>query len=77
MGKSALAYIRKLNAVTLNKDAFPIPRTRDCLDAVLGTKYFSTFDLTAGYHQVPVKEEDIPKTAFVIGYTHSQGCHLD
>lgn len=59
---------RKLNAVTLNKDAFPIPRTRDCLDAVAGAKYFSTFDLTAGYHQVPVKKEDIPKTAFVTKY---------
>ena len=55
---------RRLNAVT-EKDAFPLPRTQECLDAVAGAKYFSTMDLTSGYYQVPVKEEDIPKTAFV------------
>ena len=33
-----------------------------------GATLFSTFDLTAGYHQVPVKDEDIPKTAFVTRY---------
>jgi hypothetical protein len=55
---------RRLNAVT-KQDAFPLPRTQDCLDAVAGAKFFSTMDLTAGYHQIPVKKKDIPKTAFV------------
>lgn len=41
---------------------------QDCLDTVRGSIYFSTFDLTSGYHQVPVKEEDIPKTAFITKY---------
>ena len=54
---------RKLNAVT-RKDAFPIPRISDCLDAVAGATSFSTLDLTSGYHQVPVRETDKPKTAF-------------
>ena len=49
-------------------DNFPIPRTRDCLDAVAGAKLFSTFDVTSSYHQIPVKEEDIPKTAFITKY---------
>ena len=58
---------RKVNDVTKN-DAFPLPRIQDCLDAVSGASIFSTFDLTSGYHQVPVKEADIPKTAFITKY---------
>ena len=58
---------RKLNAVTV-PDAFPLPRIQDCLDAVTGACLFSTFDLTSGYHQVPVKESDKHKTAFVTKY---------
>lgn len=49
-------------------DAFPLPRVQDCLDAVRGAKYFSTFDITSGYHQVPVRKEDVPKTAFITKY---------
>ena len=55
---------RRLNAVT-TPDAFPLPRVQDCLDAVRGSVYFSTFHITSGYHQVPVKKTDIPKTAFI------------
>ena len=58
---------RRLNAIT-KQDAFPLPRTQDLLDAVAGAKYFSTFDLTAGYHQVPMDPDDIQKTAFVTKY---------
>ena len=58
---------RKVNAVT-KKDAFPIPRTEDCLDAVAGATIFSTFDITSAYHQVPLRESDIPKTAFTTKY---------
>lgn len=47
---------------------YNLPRVQDCLDTVRGSIYFSTFDLTSGYHQVPVKEEDIPKTAFITKY---------
>ena len=58
---------RQLNSLT-KPDAFPLPRVQDCLDSVAGSVYFSTFDLTSGYHQIPVQEEDIPKTAFVTKY---------
>ena len=45
-------------------DAFPIPKVDDCLDSLSGAKIFSTVEMTSGYFQVPVKETDIPKTAF-------------
>ena len=54
---------RKLNAVTL-KDAHPLPRIDDTLEALQGCQYFSTLDLQKGYYQVPVRREDRPKTAF-------------
>ena len=55
---------RMLNKVTL-KDAYPIPRTQECLDALSGAAYFTTLDMTSGYHQVPISEADCHKTAFV------------
>ena len=58
---------RLLNGVTV-KDAFILPRIQDCLDTVRGSTLFSIFDLTSGYHQIPVKREDVPKTAFVTKY---------
>ena len=58
---------RRLNSVT-KPDAFPLPRTEDCLDAMAGSVLFSTLDITSAYNQVPVKAEDIPKTAFVTKY---------
>ncbi len=58
---------RGLNSVTV-KDAFPLPRTEDCLDAVAGAKVFSTMDITSAYNQVPIRKEDIPKSAFVTKY---------
>lgn len=39
---------RRLNAVT-RKDSFPLPRIDDALDALNGTKYFSSMDLMSGY----------------------------
>lgn len=55
---------RKLNDVT-TKDAYPLPRIADCLDALGGARYFSTFDLRSGYHQVEVEPESRDKTSFV------------
>ncbi len=55
---------RKLNDVT-KKDAYPLPRIDDTLDALHGSMYFSTLDLYSGYWQVEMDQRDIDKTAFV------------
>lgn len=54
---------RQLNSRT-RKDAFPLPRIEESLDALTGARWFSTMDLASGYNQVPVAEADRPKTAF-------------
>ena len=55
---------RRVNEVT-RKDAYPLPRIETCLDALGGARYFSTFDLRSGYHQVKMDEADADKTSFV------------
>ena len=54
----------KLNAVT-KKDAHPLPRVDDLLDALKGLVMFSTMDLRSGYWQVSMNPIDREKTAFV------------
>ncbi len=54
---------RKLNDVT-HKDAYPLPRIDDILDAFLGEKYFCSIDLASGYWQIKVADKDREKTAF-------------
>ena len=54
---------RKLNDATV-KDAHPLPRIDNTLEALKGAKIFSTLDLKSGYWQVPIKEEHKSKTAF-------------
>lgn len=54
---------RQLNAKT-RRDAYPLPRIEESLDAPSGAKWFSTLDLASGYNQVPVAERDKSKMAF-------------
>ena len=55
---------RKVNSVT-KKDSYPIPRIDEMLDRYRESSWFTSIDLAAGYWQVPMKEEDKEKTAFV------------
>ncbi|KAK3090231.1 hypothetical protein FSP39_010232 [Pinctada imbricata] len=57
---------RALNAKTV-KDAYPLPRIEEALDALKGAKFFCSLDLAHGFHQLPVADEDVEKTAFRIG----------
>ncbi|GJX14283.1 putative reverse transcriptase domain-containing protein [Tanacetum coccineum] len=54
---------RELNKLTI-KNRYPLPRIDDLFDQLQGSWYFSKIDLRSGYHQLRVREEDIPKTAF-------------
>ena len=56
---------RKLNEVTV-RDAYPIPRIDDTLDALQNAHFISTLDLTSGYWQVEIDDASKPPTAFVI-----------
>ena len=60
---------RKLNRVTV-KNKYHLPRIDDLFDQLKGAKYFSKIDLKTRYHQLRVKEEDVPKTAFRMRYGH-------
>ncbi|CAF4555697.1 unnamed protein product, partial [Rotaria socialis] len=55
---------RKLNAIT-TKDSFPIPTIESTLQQPAGNAYFSKLDLRSGYFQIPINENDKPKTAFI------------
>jgi len=55
---------RKLNSVTI-QDAYPLPRIDESLDALAGSKYFSTLDLLSGYWQVLLSPEPQEKAAFI------------
>jgi hypothetical protein len=58
---------RDLNAVTI-KNKHPLPRIEDLFDQLRGTCVFSKIDLRSGYHQLKIRSEDIPKTAFTCKY---------
>jgi hypothetical protein len=55
---------RPLNAVTI-KNKYPLPRIDIPFDQLAGDEVFSKIDLCSGYHQIKIRVEDIPKTAFI------------
>ncbi|GJQ93979.1 putative reverse transcriptase domain-containing protein [Tanacetum coccineum] len=58
---------RELNKLTV-KNRYPLPRIDDLFDQLQGSSVYSKIDLRSGYHQLRVREEDIPKTAFRTRY---------
>ncbi|RVW88173.1 Transposon Ty3-G Gag-Pol polyprotein [Vitis vinifera] len=60
---------RELNKVTV-RNKYPLPRIDDLFDQLQGACVFSKIDLRSGYHQLRVRSEDVPKTAFRTRYGH-------
>ncbi|GKD20645.1 putative reverse transcriptase domain-containing protein, partial [Tanacetum coccineum] len=60
---------RELNKLAV-KNRYPLPRIDDLFDQLQGSSVYLKIDLRSGYHQLSVREEDIPKTAFRTRYGH-------
>jgi predicted aspartyl protease len=58
---------RKLNQST-KRDVYPLPRIDDALALMNGNCYFSSFDLSSGYWQIPMDPESKEKTAFITDF---------
>ena len=60
---------QQLNRVTI-KNRYPLPRIDDLFDQLRGVHVYSKIDLRTSYHQLRVKEAEIPKTSFKTRYGH-------
>nr|GFA92635.1 putative reverse transcriptase domain-containing protein [Tanacetum cinerariifolium] len=60
---------QELNKLTV-KNRYPLPRIDDLFDQLQGSSVYSKIDLRSGYHQLQVREEDVPKTTFRTRYGH-------
>ena len=58
-----------MNRVTI-KNQYPLPRIDDLFDQLKGVRVHSKIDLRTDYHQLGVREDDIPKTTFRTRYGH-------
>ncbi|GJX71152.1 putative nucleotidyltransferase, ribonuclease H [Tanacetum coccineum] len=68
---SFIMYIdyREMNKLTV-KNRYPLPKIDDLFDQLQGSSTYSKIDLRSAYHQLRVRDEDIPKTAFRMRYGH-------
>ena len=62
-GKHLVIDYRALNKVT-RKFTWPMPKVEDMFSKLNGATYFTTLDLRAGYHHIPLDKPSIPKTPF-------------
>ena len=60
---------RQLNRITI-KNRYPLLRIDDLFDQLRGVRVYSKIDLRTGYHQLRVRDTDIPKTVFRTRYGH-------
>ncbi|GKA84048.1 putative reverse transcriptase domain-containing protein [Tanacetum coccineum] len=60
---------RELNKLTV-KNRYPLSRIDDLFDQLQESRVYSKINLRSGYHQLRVREEDIPKIAFRTRYGH-------
>ena len=60
---------RHLNGVTI-KNRYPLSRIDDLFNQLRRERVYSKIDLRTGYHQLTVRETDIPKTEFMTRYGH-------
>ncbi|KAA0056190.1 ty3-gypsy retrotransposon protein [Cucumis melo var. makuwa] len=60
---------RELNKVTV-KNRYPLPKIDDLFDQLQEATVFSKIDLRSGYHELRIKDGDVPKTAFRSRYGH-------
>nr|GEZ38017.1 putative reverse transcriptase domain-containing protein [Tanacetum cinerariifolium] len=70
LNASSRKIIRINNKFNPTKNKYQLPRIDNLFDQLQGEKYFSKIDLRSGYHQLKVKEEDVPKTMFRTRYGH-------
>ncbi|GJZ93634.1 putative reverse transcriptase domain-containing protein [Tanacetum coccineum] len=69
---------RKLNKLTV-KNRYPLSRIDNLFNQLQGLSVYSKIDLRSGYHQLRVRDEDIPKMAFrtCYGHTSYKGLHFE
>ena len=60
---------RQLNKLTI-RNKYPLPRIDNLFDQLQGSVVFSKIGLRSGYHQLKIREEDVPKSAFRSRYGH-------
>ncbi|GKF88310.1 hypothetical protein Tco_0259187, partial [Tanacetum coccineum] len=60
---------RELNKLIV-KNRYPLPRIDHLFDQLQGSSVYSKINLRSGYHQLRVRDEDVPKTAFRTRYGH-------
>lgn len=64
-GKTRLCVdYRQLNANTISEH-HPLPLIKDQIARLAGSYFFTTLDMTSGYHAIPVHPDSIERTAFV------------